>query len=242
MNEVNPVDEGELKGTLVTYLVDGYGETQPYWYPATGAVYAESRRSRSLIPPEYIYKRGKDFDWGVYGEPVDETKKIINAFVARFEDFRRQGRGLYIFSRTKGSGKTMLACCLANEIMDRYDTVVKFIAALDYVELVRGKQEEDRALKKAIKEAGLLIVDDIGTQNDSKQEWIKNVMLDLVDYRNRELLPTIFTSNLSIDQLKEDERTVNRIESASVPLKLPEVSIRKKKAIQRTKEFLQEII
>lgn len=230
-----------MKGTLVTYLVDGYGETQPYWYPATGAVYAESRRSRSLIPPEYVYKRGADFDWSVYGEPLDETKKIVNAFVARYKDFRKQGRGLYIFSHTKGSGKTMLACCLANEIMDRYDTVVKFIAAPDFVELVKGKQDEDREMKKTLKNAELLIFDDIGSQSD-KQEWIENALFDLIGYRDRELLPTIFTSNYSLEQLKGDERTVNRIESASVPLKLPEVSIRKKKAIQRTKEFLQEII
>lgn len=44
--------------------------------------------------------------------------------------FRKQGRGLYIYSNTKGSGKTLLACCLANEVLKKQDVSVKFTTVI----------------------------------------------------------------------------------------------------------------
>lgn len=92
------------------------------------------------MPKEYVYKRGKDFKWDCYGgSDTGAQKNIANAFIARYPEFRKSGRGLYIHSRTKGSGKTLLACCLANEVMEKYDAVVKFIQVLDWIDLVKKK-------------------------------------------------------------------------------------------------------
>lgn len=59
-----------------------------------------------------------------------------NAFVKRFDMFRKHGSGLYIYSDTKGSGKTMLACCIVNEVLKEFDIPVKFISMPEYIELV----------------------------------------------------------------------------------------------------------
>ncbi len=37
---------------------------------------------------------------------------------------------------TKGSGKTMLACCIVNEVLKEFDIPVKFISMPEYIELV----------------------------------------------------------------------------------------------------------
>ena len=77
---------------------------------------ASFRRARAMIPFKYMDKRGNDFNWSVYRCDVSSQKEIVNAFVSKFEKFRSESKGLYIYSKVKGSGKTMLACCILNEL------------------------------------------------------------------------------------------------------------------------------
>lgn len=240
---ISRVESGEMKGTLEAYILDEYGDTQDFWFPDDGIAdeQAERRRSRSMMPPEYVYKRGRDFDWTLYGESVEYQKKIANAFVMRFEDFRREGRGVYISSQTKGSGKTLLACCLANEIIQSRDLAVKFIGITEYIELLKGKSEQEKDVVKGILESGLLILDDIGAEA-SEKEWISNAVFRLVDYRDKHMLPTIYTSNYEMEKLPGDDRIVNRIIGHSIPLPMPEVSVRNIKAKEKTGAFLKSVL
>ena len=80
----------------------------------------EFRKARSMVPFNFIGLKGKDFNWDIYGKDVNKAKKYVNNFILKFEQFRKHGMGLYIYSATKGSGKTMLSCCILNEISERY--------------------------------------------------------------------------------------------------------------------------
>lgn len=171
VTNVKTVDTKEQKGVLVEYLVERYGQSADFFIP-DGAILdgqIDSRRVRSGMPVEYMSKDGKDFDWGQYSEDVEIQKRIANAFVYSFATFRKQGRGLYIYSSTKGSGKTLLACCLANEVLKKQDVSIKFITIADYIELVRSsKNEAVKEQMNAIMNTGLLIVDDIGATKEDK--------------------------------------------------------------------------
>ncbi len=228
-------------GAFITYDVENYGETQPFWVPDGTVQGTEERRNQSMMPAEYVYKTAKDFHWEWYGENVDLQRKIVNAFIVNFRDFERQGRGLYIYSKTKGSGKTMLACCLCNEIIQRYSASTKFISVPDFVELIKDKREGSREKVDALYQVRLLVLDDIGAQT-GKQEWIDNALFRLVDYRKREFLPTIFTSNCDAEKLSMDSRTVDRIVSISVDVKIPECSIRREKAAEENRKFIQGLL
>src|SRR5699024_9561504 len=142
-------------GLLVDYEIENYGETNAFFLADDRILkdQIDERRSRSWIPKEYVYKTGKDFDWTQYSEDISFQKRVVNAFVKRFDVFRKQGRGLYIYSNTKGSGKTMLACCIANEILKQHDIPVKFISMPEYIELVRDKGEAAKTKLNAILEA-----------------------------------------------------------------------------------------
>lgn len=246
MASVRRYDYGGVHGWDVAYEVPGYGLTQPYWYDDHTS-YADSRRARSGLPIEYVYKCGKDFRWDYYGTGtgVEMLKKIAESFVSRYQEFRRSGRGLYICSRTKGSGKTLLACCLANEVMEKYNAVVKFMQVLDYIELVKKKGEgtagETEAQKRSLRECSLLILDDMGVQTE-KQEWINNALFSLIDERYRNLLPTIYTSNLPMERASGDDRIQSRIYGTSVPLLLPEVPVRDRLADRYRDEFLRTVL
>lgn len=200
------------------------------------------RRSRSGMPVEYVYCMGKSVDWGKYGsDNMEPQKKIVNAFVTNFEAFRREGRGLYLYSHTKGSGKTMVACSVANEILKKHDISVKFINETDYIELVRAKDDSSREYVKSIFEAGLLILDDIGAQ-DMDKDWITTALFRLIDRRYTNHLPTIFTSNVRMEDLKMDARIIDRIYAVSVPVIMPEVNVRNQIADRHTKEFLKNVL
>ena len=202
----------------------------------------DERMSRSDMPREYAYCTGKNIDWGKYGnENITPQKNIVNAFVINFDMFRQEGRGLYFYSDTKGTGKTLIACAVANEILKTHDISVKFINVTDYIELVKAKDDSSRERLKSIIEAGLLILDDIGAQVENK-EWITTALFRLIDRRYTDHLPIIFTSNVRMEDLKTDSRILDRIYAVSVPVIMPEVNVRRQIADKHTKDFLKSIL
>lgn len=245
ITDISAVQTPTISGTLIKYLIPGYGETADYYVPDNTMLTTqiEERRGRSGMPKEFVYTQGNHFKWDKYGEDVEPQKKIANNFVLQFDKFRKEGRGLYISSNTKGSGKTMLACCIANEILKRNkfnNLSVKYTSITEYIELVSRRSEESKEILDSLLDASLLIVDDIGAVNDEKG-WMSNAIFRLVNRRHENLLPTIYTSNLEISELKCGERTSSRIYEDTYPIMMPEVSIRKIKADESKQKFLSEI-
>lgn len=243
--KVEEVKTETCSGFLVYHRYEDVGYDTQAVFMEDGAILGprmDERRIRSGIPPEYAYCMGCGVDWGRYGgEDTEPQKKIVNAFVKNFDAFRGEGRGLYLYSQTKGSGKTMIACSVANEILKRQDVPVKFINEADYIELVKAKDDGSRQRLKSIFEAGLLILDDIGTQ-DAGRDWVETALFRLVDRRYTNHLPTVFTSNVRIEDLKLDSRITDRIYAVSVPVIMPEVNVRNQIADKHTKEFLKGIL
>lgn len=240
---VEKIETPEQCGRLVTYYIDDYGMAQPFFTPDDGVLDTEvqRRQSRSRMPAEYAYKKPADFRWNDYGENMDSQKKILNAFITNYTEWQRFGRGLYLYSKTKGSGKTLMACCIGNELIRRRGISVKFVMAQEYIELIRDNTDEGREIIKSIKECDLLILDDIGAEHSGK-EWVNDVIFSLVNHRDSRNYTTIYTSNFSLDDLKEDERTVDRIIGHSIPVPFPEISIRRKQAREQAKKFINKAL
>ena len=241
--EVQPIETDAQKGTLVTYRVDNYGITNGFYIPDGTVLETQiaNRRNRSGMPKEHVYKVAKDFKWNLYDENLEVQKGIVNAYVVNFDKWKKQGRGLYIYSKEKGSGKTMLSCCIANEILKRNDISAKFISMPEYIELVKTKTETGKEIINQILDAMLLIVDDIGSVSNEK-EWIDNAIFRLVNRRHENLLPTIYTSNIECENLKCDDRISSRIYEDTIPVVMPEVSIRRKKADAERRAFLKSVM
>lgn len=199
----------------------------------------EFRRLRAMMPFEFMDITAEAFKWDKYGADISASKDMINKFIVKFAQFKARGMGLYIYSGTKGSGKTMLSCCLLNEISKRYAGSVKFVNILDFLEMTKKGFDGENEEIKAIYQAGLLVVDDIGVQ--MSKEWIDTVLYRLINERYVNRLPTIYTSNMPTDSLKMDDRITDRIESTTYSVKLPEESIRKATRQQDKQTLLAEI-
>lgn len=242
--KVEEVDAENQKGALVSFRFDDLGyTTNPYFYE-NGEILSsriDERKGRSGMPKEYANCTAKDFKWDWYGEDTTPQKKIANDFVYNFDKYLLSGRGLYIYSETKGSGKTKLSCIITNEILKRKDISVRFISVTEYIELVKQKDDDSQNEIKAIFDAGLLVFDDIGTQTENK-DWISTALYRLIDSRYRNHLPTIYTSNVKILDLKTDSRIAERIYELSTVLPMPEVNVRRQIADKHTQQFLGELL
>lgn len=229
-----------MMADLVTYDIKGYGKAE--YIENMEQESGDFRRRHSLLPKNYINVRGSDFKWNIYGdEELKEQKQAVNAFTLNFNGFQKEGKGLYIYSKTKGSGKTMLACCLANEIMERHDITVKFISTVDFIERTKDSFNNYEAKKELEQLTGakLLIIDDIGAE--IKKDWIDMVLFRIIDSRYTNNRVTIFTSNVDRESLKLGDRIKDRIHDMTVMVRLPEVPVRHQLAEIRNREFIERM-
>lgn len=238
----------EISTNGMTYLLNEYDIKEGYEGNATfamnpKAVNGQFMRVRSMMPFEYMDKMAKDFMWNVYdSKELDQGKKLANSFIVNFQKFREKGKGLYIFSNTRGSGKTLLACCLTNELTKRHVVNVKFISVLDYLDMTKKGyiSAADKEEKDAIMKSGILVLDDIGV--DLSKDWVNTNLYQLINYRYSNRLITIFTSNVSIEELKVDGRIKDRIHAMCLDIHMPEESIRSKMIQQSDEEFMKSIM
>lgn len=234
------VSSGGVDYMLNIYKISNYGEIE--CLEPIGRNDGEFRKVRAMIPFEFMNKKAKDFDWGLYGGDVNAQKRIANAFLVNFDEFEKSGKGLYIYSKTKGSGKSMLASCLIQELIDTRPINAKFITSLDFIELTKKgfNDSESREEIEKIFNARVLVLDDLGVE--MKKEFTDTVLYRLINERMSKRMVTIFTSNISIEKLKIDERTADRVFKMTIPLNLPEISVRNRKAQEENKRFLKKIL
>ena len=183
------------------------------------------------------------FDFKAYPVSIDGIKKIALSLVDNFEKWQNSGKGLYLWSKTPGSGKTFLASCIARSLMLKHNLSVKFTEVPSYANHVSNsyKRQAGEVDKSAIfRDCELLILDDIGSQISGS--WQGQELFRLINKRMSEGLVTFYTSNMAPENLNLDDRTINRIIKSSITIQMPEESIRLKKARDEQEKFLKDII
>lgn len=207
-------------------------------------------RKNAGIPTTFYDKRLSEFHWDYYvtddGAVTDTAphKRVIDAFVERFEEWEKQGKGLYIYSKTKGSGKSFLASCICNELMTTRAIRTRYVNAADLIELSRSGdkaavEEYKRNPMKLLYECKFLVIDDLGQRKYS--EWLEDILYKLMDERMTNARVTVITSNVPTSELPYDDRIVDRIGKVCIPVHLPEICIRSKEARDERRDFLKNM-
>jgi hypothetical protein len=116
-----------------------------------------------------------------------------------------------------GTGKTGLAVGLAwQAVQGRYDILFRSVPdLLSDLRSTYGRTEgptESEVIKRYAS-IGLLILDDMGAEQVKNSGWVEDRLYQIIGRRHGENLPTLFTSNLSPQELgnKIGERIVWRI-------------------------------
>ena len=158
-------------------------------------------------------------------------------YANNFQNMKKENIGLLIYG-SPGNGKTYTAAAIANALLGKMTPVI--CVSIDGL-LTRiketynnwGKEAEDTILR-SLSNADLLIIDDLGTEQDT--DWSKTKIYNILDNRYRNELPMIVTTNIPLDDLKEKyhARTYDRLLEMCTPVCNDGKSIRIEKAKEKT--------
>ena len=196
------------------------------------------------VPPQFQDADLSKFGFDSYSRDMGNLRKITEDFLRSYrERWVKSGKGLYLWSKTPGSGKTFLACCLGKSVMIKYNLRMRFITVPDYLTKVGENYKRQQGITDetaVYRECDLLVFDDIGAQKTG--EWQIQEIFKIVNERINAGKITIFTSNMCPEDLNLDSRTISRIMKGSVVLQMPEESIRGKEAKAEQDSFLRDIL
>ena len=123
--------------------------------------------------------------------------QAMQNYVHHFAEFRKQGKGLLLFGGV-GTGKTFLAACTANALIDRGvpALVTNFSRIANTMQgMFDGKQEYLDSLNKY----PLLVLDDLTAERQT--EYMLEIVFNVIDARYRAKLPLIVTTKLTREEL-----------------------------------------
>lgn len=139
----------------------------------------------------------------------------------RASEFAKDPRGWLLFIGPNGCGKTHLAAAIANSCLEA-GAVVLFSTVPDLLDHLRAafapeSTEVYDQLFARMREAEVLVLDDLGTQQSSP--WANEKLFQLLNYRYNSGFPTVITANLKGFQAT-DERIRSRLGDTSLVITL----------------------
>lgn len=228
---------------LFTAYVDENDKEHEFGRLCTKCSGARRSWDNTNVPPQFYEVDLSKFRFDIYNRKMDKLEELARGFFSKFDEWQRYGKGLYLWSRTAGSGKTFLACALGRSVMLRYNLQLRFTTAPDYLSAVSESYKREHGMRdesQVFRECDLLIFDDIGSQK--RGDWQQQEVYKIVNTRLNAGRITIYTSNVPPENLDLEERTINRIIGTSVVIQMPEESIRKMKAEEEQAKFLRMIL
>lgn len=143
-----------------------------------------------------------------------------------------------------GAGKSYMSFCIANELLSKGIPVI----ATSSINLINKIYESYRnygdegevEIINQLKNASLLVLDDLGAEHDGRTGKEKQIIYSVIDLRIRANKPTIITTNLTPKQLEAKltgtdgvTRTYDRIIEACPPIEVTGKSRRIEKHITK---------
>lgn len=165
--------------------------------------------------PSLVKGRDAALTWASSAESAETAESAEEV-----PDVRLQGFPWLFLYGSCGTGKTHLLVSAFNRLMatGRYPLYTLVPALLDHVKegLDANDKGEYAARFKAIKEAPILILDDLGAEK--RTDWSDETLFKLLDYRYREELPTAVASNLLPSGL--ESRIASRLQDRALSVAL----------------------
>ena len=146
--------------------------------------------------------------------------EFARRYVEKWEEMRKNGQGLILWGGV-GSGKSYMAACIANALLEQevrvlmtnFATIINgMFTAIDKIDFVN-----------AICGYDLLIIDDLGIESHS--EYRMEGLFNVIDRRVRSGKPMIITTNLTMKEMDETQdineaRIYDRIRAVCQPIQV----------------------
>lgn len=203
----------------------------------------------AMIPEAFKDLSVNSFETSIYDDNnagiAIKAKNIAAQYVRKFDEMQSIGKGLFLYSKKRGSGKTRLIVSVGNALIKVHKQRTRFITTLDLLGKIKESYEVDskyseQKLMAEFCEIPVLILDDIGTEKTSA--WVTEVFFKILDTRMTNLKVTLVTSNLSIDELNHDERIKSRLRKMCIEVKMPEQDIRNQIGKTENEELINMLL
>ncbi len=132
------------------------------------------------------------------------------------ETFAKKPEGWLVLVGDVGTGKTHLAHAIGATALHQ-DVPVYAATAPDMLDMLRASYADgafDQVFSN-LRDVGLLIIDDMGTQKGS--EWTVEKLFQIIDHRYRSQLPMVVTSNVPLAKAEGriDRRILSRLQDGA---------------------------
>ncbi|MGV8026709.1 MAG: ATP-binding protein [Anaerolineaceae bacterium] len=147
--------------------------------------------------------------------PANEQKSLDQAFLAA-QRFAEKPFGWLVFLGAYGTGKTHLAAAIANYRQAAGDDPI-FTVVPDLLDHLRATFNPSSPVSydtvfNQVRNAKLLILDDLGTQNTTP--WAREKLFQILNFRYETKAPTVITSSIKLEEM--DARIRSRMLDARV--------------------------
>lgn len=187
--------------------------------------------SKSGIPLRFMHD---NFDNYCVDKTLDKQQRayrITRRYAENYESSMDVGRCI-VMTGTVGTGKTHLAVAIAQSVLARGKSVC-FTTAQKLIRSVtdtydKNAEQRERDVFAAYRAVYLLILDEVGQQRGTDNE--RNILTEVISDRYNDQKPTIITSNLHIEKLKNylTERALDRLLHGGVLLEMSWDSYRRR--------------
>lgn len=188
---------------------------------------AEERMDRARREQEEMISRNRSicfsdkamYEWNFRNDDhTVSAMELARGYVQRFEIMLEENIG-YLFWGGVGTGKTYIAACIANALLDKSYTVKMTNFATIINDLFSSTDKNGHI--NSLVNCDLLIIDDLGAERNTDYA-IENVF-NVIDRRYRTGKPMIITTNLQLSMLYSEpsldkKRIYDRILENCVPV------------------------
>ena len=182
-------------------------------------------RNRSIgLPDPELRRHTFENDLGYNPKQITMAKR----YVQHWEEFKKDSTGLLLWGNM-GIGKSFLAGCIANALVDKGVPVIMTNFARLLNKLTDMYAGDRNAYIDSFKRYELMIIDDLGIERNS--EFAREQVFSVIDSRYRSQLPMIVTTNLTVDELMDPAdlargRIYSRVLERCLPIRVSDQNIR----------------
>ena len=136
-----------------------------------------------------------------------EVSDVCQKYVDSWDEMRANNIGILLYGDI-GTGKSFLACCIANALLERLVSVsvTNFPRLLS--QLQKSFDDERQGIIDRLQRYSLLVIDDLGVERDTAYGFEQ--MYNIIDTRARSGKPLIATTNLSMKDLQSGDLTLEQ--------------------------------
>ena len=200
---VNPEDETLVVRVRCKCQSEKYTKQQEESQRKIDAAKIELTKVQSLLGKRYA---NATFETAEICEDNKKAYQVVKSYAEKYKTMLEKGYGFYVYGEN-GCGKTHLIACLCNYLTEKGQKCIftNFTNIANDIRKTYNTNEITENVIEKYSRVPFLFLDDFGKEGYKKTNgdagWIDEQLFTILNNRYNNMLPTIFSSNYSLEEL-----------------------------------------